>query len=247
MITDLNSVLFHQTRVAEEESGLFFDPVIGIVTDIKDDQKLCRIKVKIPALPITDNSWWCNWISIGGSKDRGWFSIPEVDDEVLIMFEHGDISRPLVLGALWNGKDKAIDNNKDDKNARRVFKSKAGHKVTFEDIEKFIQIEDAGGIGVVKIDGKNNKIEFEAKTGDVGIQCKEDMQILAGEIQITAKSACDLMGKSSGVNASATATVKIDGNMVALKGSTIDINPGGVPKAAKASGTVAEIPDPVQG
>ena len=48
------------------------------------------------------------------------------------------------------------------------------------------------------------------------------------------------------VNASATATIKIDGNMVALKGSTIDINPGGVPKAAKASGTVSTAPDPVK-
>ncbi len=246
MITDFASMLFQQTRAAEEESGKIFDPVIGIVTDIKDDLKLCRIKVKIPSLPIADNSWWCNWISIGGGKDRGWFSVPEIDDEVVVMFEHGDIGRPLILGALWNGKDKAIDNNADDKNARRVFKSKSGHKITFEDVEKFILIEDGGGIASVKIDGKNNLIELTAKQGDVGIQCKDELTILAGEIAIKAKGNLDLMGKSGGVNASATATVKVDGNMVALKGSAIDINPGGVAKAAKASGTVADSPDPAK-
>ena len=133
MITDFASLLYQQTRIAEEEGARVYEAVVGIVTDIKDDQKLCRVKVKIPSLPITDNTWWSSWISIGGAKDRGWFSLPEVDDEVLIMFEHGEIHRPIILGALWNGKDKAPDNNSDGKDARRVFKSKTGHKVTFED------------------------------------------------------------------------------------------------------------------
>lgn len=246
MFNDLSSVLFAQTRIAEEESGKIYDPIVGIVTDIKDDQKLCRIKVKIPSMPITDNTWWCQWISMGGGKDRGFFTIPEIDDEVLIMFEHGDIGRPLVIGALWNGKDKATDNNGDGKNARRSMKSKSGHKITFEDIEEFILIEDGAGIASVKIDSKKNMIEFTAKQGDVAMQSKEEMQIFAGEIAITAKGSGDLMGKSGGVNASSTAAFKINGQMVNLKGSTIDINPGGVSKAAKASGTVADSPDPVK-
>ena len=244
---DLSTFLFHQTRVAEEESNRVYEAVIGIVTDIKDEAKLCRIRVKMPILPPgNEKSWWATWVSLGGGKDRGWFSLPEVDDEVLVMFEHGDIGRPLIIGALWNGKDKAIDNNSDGKNARRVIKSKTGHKITFEDVEQFILIEDGAGTATVKIDGKNNKIEFTAAQGDVAIQCKDDLTILAGEIAITAKGNCDLMGKSGGVNASATATIKIDGNMVALKGSAIDINPGGVSKAAKASGTVSDCPDPVK-
>ena len=246
MFNDIASMFFANARIAEAEGQRVYDAVIGVVTDIKDDQKLCRIKVKIPSMPITDNTWWCNWISIGGGKDRGWFTVPEIDDEVLIMFEHGDLGRPLMIGALWNGKDKAIDNNGDGKNARRVVKSKTGHKITFEDVEEFILIEDGGGIGSIKIDAKNNKIEMTAKQGDVAIQCKEDLQILAGEVQVTAKGTADLMGKSTGVNASSTASFKINGNMVALKGSTIDINPGGVAKADKATGTVSEAPDPVK-
>lgn len=246
MITDFASLLYHQTRIAEEEGARIYEAVVGIVTDIKDDQKLCRVKVKIPSLPISDNTWWSSWISIGGAKDRGWFTVPEVDDEVLIAFEHGEIHRPVILGALWNGKDKAPDNNGDGKDARRVFKSKKGHKITFEDDQGFILIEDGGGIGTIKIDSKANAIEITAKQGDGAFQAKDELNILAGEIAITAKGNCDLMGKSSGVDASATATIKIDGNMVALKGSTIDINPGGVPKAAKASGSVSDVPDPVK-
>ncbi|MEZ4402189.1 MAG: phage baseplate assembly protein V [Kofleriaceae bacterium] len=247
MFTDFASYAFAQTRAAETESNRVDEVVIGVVTDIKDDGKLCRIKVKIPSMPISDNTDQCNWISLGGSKDRGWFSMPEVDDEVVIAFEHGDMRRPLVLGALWNGKDKASDNNGDGKNARRVIKSKTGHKVTFEDVEEFLSIVDGAGIGEIKIDKKNNKIEITASQGDVAIQCKDDLVVLAKEIKITGKTEVGLYGKSSEVNATGTSGVTIKGNLVNLKGSSIDVNPGGVKQAAVASATATNIPDPVKG
>jgi uncharacterized protein involved in type VI secretion and phage assembly len=69
---------------------------------------------------------------IGAGKNRGWFFIPEKNDEVLVMFEHGDINRPLVVGSLWNGKDKPPDKNPGG-NPRRVIKSRLGSKITFDD------------------------------------------------------------------------------------------------------------------
>ena len=37
----------------------------------------------------------------GAGKNRGWFFIPEPEDEVLVVFEHGDLNRPLIIGSLW--------------------------------------------------------------------------------------------------------------------------------------------------
>jgi uncharacterized protein involved in type VI secretion and phage assembly len=34
------------------------------------------------------------------------FVLPEVDDEVLVAFDHWDIRFPVVIGRLWNGVDK---------------------------------------------------------------------------------------------------------------------------------------------
>ena len=44
MITDFASLLYQQTRIAEEEGARVYEAVVGIVTDIKDDQKLCRVR-----------------------------------------------------------------------------------------------------------------------------------------------------------------------------------------------------------
>jgi hypothetical protein len=45
---------------------------------------------------------WITLVSLGGGRDRGFFALPEVGDEVLVGFEHGDPERPIVLGSLWN-------------------------------------------------------------------------------------------------------------------------------------------------
>ena len=246
MITDLASFFYAQGRVAEEEAGRIYDAVIGIVTDIKDDSKLCRVKVKIPTLPEgNDNTWWCNWVSVGGGKDRGWVSIPEVDDEVVIMFEHGDIGRPVIVGALWNGKDKPPDNNSDGANKKRMFKSKSGSTVTLDDDKGSIEIKDGGGQGTVTI-SKDNKVNIEAAQDSVSLFGKDEVVLLANEIAIKGQTEVTFASGSGGLKASGM-TAKVEGSVVKVMGSTVDFNPGGVGEAAAASGSVSDVPDPVKG
>jgi len=245
MITDLSSFFLSQARVAETEANRVYEAVIGLVTDIKDEGKLCRIKVKLPTIPEgSDNTWWATWVSIGGGKDRGWFSIPEIDDEVLVMFEHGDIGRPVIIGALWNGKDKPPDKNADGENKKRLWKSKSGHMVTFDDDKGTIEMKDGNGIGIITID-KANKINIEAKQGDVAIFAKDDMLILAKEISVKADDSAELRAGSSGLKLSGN-KVTADGSTVKVHGMTVDFNPGGVAQAEGASGSVEEKPDPVK-
>jgi len=206
---DLASVFTDQIRTAETESSRVYEPVIGIVTDNKDPSKLGRVKIKIPVLSDQDTTYWCPIIMLGAGKNRGWFFIPDKDDEVLVMFEHGDLNRPLVVGALWNGKDKPPDKNPGG-NPRRVLKSRLGSKITFDDDKQQLIIEDGVGKGKITFDSQANKITIEAIDGDVCFQTPaDDMTIVAQSIEMTATSNLEIhAGDAMQWGAGGSATIK---------------------------------------
>jgi uncharacterized protein involved in type VI secretion and phage assembly len=142
----------------QRQVNRIYGAVIAIVVDNKDPEGRYRIKVKYPW--IKDNnpkhtnkpdvtSFVSNWARIanqmagsGNGKDfRGAFWLPDPDDEVLVMFEHGDIRRPIIVGSLWNGYDKPIHDNSPQgpqmgQNNFRSWRSRSGHMVTFHDDKK---------------------------------------------------------------------------------------------------------------
>ena len=63
---------------------------------------------------------WARIATLMAGKERGTYFIPEVGDEVLVAFEHGDIHYPYIIGSLWNGKEKPFETNSDGKNNLRV-------------------------------------------------------------------------------------------------------------------------------
>jgi uncharacterized protein involved in type VI secretion and phage assembly len=233
---DLQTHFANQIFQAEGESSRVYEPVIGVVTDNKDPSKLGRVKVKVPILSEDDATYWLPVIALGAGKNRGWFFIPEPDDEVLVMFEHGDMNRGVVIGALWNGKDAPPDNNKDGKNDRRVIKSRQKSRVVLDDGDSpNIIVEDGAGKGRITIDTKNNKIIIEALEGDVCLQTPQ------GEMKIVAK-AVDLKATQGGIEIHAGSTMAwgTDANAtisgqsgVTMSGSTHNNN-NGVAQAPQA-------------
>jgi uncharacterized protein involved in type VI secretion and phage assembly len=85
-----------------ERKGWGGSLVVGIVTNNDDPEKLGRVKVKFPTLTDQDESTWARLAVPGGGRKRGMQWLPEVDDEVLVGFEHGDETRPVVLGGMWS-------------------------------------------------------------------------------------------------------------------------------------------------
>lgn len=129
--------------------------VVGIVTDNVHPDGDYRVRVRFPTLPGEDQSWWARIATFGAGKDgRGAFFLPEVNDEVLVAFEHGDFNHPVVVGTLWNGVDKPAFSNQDGssktdryqsndekfkgkseakKTDIRSFSSRAKHELVFND------------------------------------------------------------------------------------------------------------------
>src|SRR5688572_28993399 len=78
----------------------------AIVTDVNDPEQEGRVKLKYPLFDDNTVSDWARVRQLYAGKGYGTFFIPEVDDEVLVAFVHGDMKMPIVLGGLYNGSDK---------------------------------------------------------------------------------------------------------------------------------------------
>lgn len=130
--------------------------LVGIVTDNEDPENMGRVKVEFPTLTEEHNSNWARVVSIGAANSRGFDCLPEINDEVLVAFEHGDIHRPYVLGGVWNGEDappnSASSNVQNGKVRLRTFQTRTGHKIQFveenDDTKKGIYVETQGGYKV---------------------------------------------------------------------------------------------------
>ena len=79
--------------------------VIAKVDDVNDPEKSGRVRLNFPWLSDDYVSGWARTVQAGAGKDRGAMVVPEVGDEVLVVFEQGDFRRPYVLGGLHNGVD----------------------------------------------------------------------------------------------------------------------------------------------
>lgn len=184
--------------------------VVGIVTNNCDPDHMHRVKVRFPWLSQTTDSNWARVASPMAGDGRGAYFLPEVDDEVLLAFEHGSIEHPYVVGSLWNGKDQAHESNSDKANDNRSIMSRSGHVVRLCDKsgDEKIEIIDKTGSNKIVISSSGNKIVMEA-TGDVEITSN------TGKITLSAIN----------IELKAQANVDISANaQVAIKGALVKIN-----------------------
>jgi phage protein D len=179
--------------------------LVGIVTDNKDPKNWGRVKVKFPTLTEEHTSHWARVVALGAANNRGFHCLPEVNDEVLVGFEHGDIHRPYIIGGVWNGKDappeKVNDSIQGGKVRLRTIKTRTGHtlqfveedkggsktgvrlqttkghKIYLNDSEACIEIETKGG-HKIKMDDQAKSISLDS-TGNLSLKAKGNIEIKA--------------------------------------------------------------------
>ncbi len=140
----VRSVLGLVSSGQADEDSRFFGVVIAIVTNNKDEEGNYRVKLKFPWLDGNMESGWARVATLdAGSGQRGALFLPEVNDEVLVAFEHGDFRRPFVVGRLWNGVDKPPEIKIDGsgKVEHREYRSRLGHILRFSDKDGDSHIE----------------------------------------------------------------------------------------------------------
>jgi uncharacterized protein involved in type VI secretion and phage assembly len=206
-----------------DTDGRFYGVVIGVVTNNRDPDSMHRVKVRFPWLDLDHESHWARVVATMAGNGRGAYFLPEVDDEVLVAFEHGSLEHPYVMGSLWNGKDKPHENNSDGKNDNRTIKSRSGHVVRLCDSSggERIEVIDKTGNNKIVIASSDNKITIEAQ-GDIEITSQTGKVKISAigveitsttDVKIQAQTSIDIQAQTS-IDASATGQVNIRGALV---------------------------------
>lgn len=169
----------------------------AIVTDLVDPKSLGRVQVKFPWLGKGDGGQevraWATLVTPYAGDQQGIEILPEVDTQVVVAFEAGDLRRPYIVGACWNGKEK-LPQAPQRSNDKRVWRSRAqsalefddakgaakvtlkmqsGHTVVLDDAAKQVQIHHANGSTITLTSGgqitlrANGTVDVHAKALNV--------------------------------------------------------------------------------
>jgi len=203
----------------QQEGGTIEGVAVGIVTDNKDPDGLGRVKVKFPWRENSRESTWARVVTIGAGKDRGFYWVPEVNDEVLLLADKKDIQHLFVIGSLWNGQDKPPANNSDNENNTRLVKSRSGNEIRIYDKQgqSKIQLKTANN-STITIDDQNGTIEMADRGGSnkVTIDINQSGITIQSGTSLTLKSQSISIEAGTSLKLTASGAVTVQGNPIML-------------------------------
>jgi len=152
---------------------------IGVVVDVSDPQGEGRVLLRYPDLPEEPMGAWTPIAAAMAGNGKGAFFMPEPGDEVLVGFHRGSTDAPYVVGFLHNGVDRPPESDAQN----RVFVTRTGHSLRFEDGNKKVILKSGGG-RTVTLDDNTGTITVE--TGGTSIRIDgSSITLLGGGRQLT--------------------------------------------------------------
>lgn len=161
----------------------YYGVASAIVVDFPDGESDTtqegRVPLRLPWLDETTKPCRVSQLYAGNGYGSMWR--PEVGDEVLVAFVHGDVREPIILGGLYNGQDKPVS-PPDESSDQKVFVTKEGHRIVFDDKAGSITVATKSGTSIT-LDGDGKKVTISA---DAKITLKaKDIELTADGGDVT--------------------------------------------------------------
>lgn len=207
---------------------------VGVVTDVADPASRGRATVKLPWLSPTYVTGWAPVVHAGAGKKRGSFLPPEVDDQVLVAFENGDLGRPYILGGLHSNECPPPTTGKVQDLGRmceRAVVSRSGHAL------RFWEQDGLGRHGIALTTG-DDKLQLAMDTTTTTVSLTSDGTVvvdapkgvlirsttgevaIAGDaISLKATNGVTVDGGSGNVAVNTAANLRLAGSRATLAGS----------------------------
>lgn len=135
-------------QISQQLQQRYYGKYRGFVVDNQDPQTRGRVKVKVPSVLGEQNTGWALPCSpFGGLADQGLFTVPEVDSQVWVEFEEGNIDHPIWVGVFWQQSSDTPTEAALAEPTTRLLKTPGGHVLQFDDesgAEKFRLAHPAG-------------------------------------------------------------------------------------------------------
>jgi len=170
----------------------------AVVKDNKDPEKLGRVRVQFLWQKEQDEEMMTPWIRIAqphGGNNKGFYFIPEIEEEVMVGFENGNAEKPYVIGTLYQGEQKPHEDWVNDDNDIKAIRTRSGHTIEINDVSDggFIKIYDHEKENYILTFSTDDKLIKLESTGNIELYAKEDIIMKAEKnITIEAKENMDI-------------------------------------------------------
>lgn len=198
-------------------------PGVGtaLVTNVKDPEDMSRVKVMFPWLDDNQESDWAPVAQLFAGNGYGAMFLPEVGDEVLVAFDHGDPRHPFVIGSLYNGEDKPDKKTSelvgsDGKINTRRLVTRSNHGLVFfdESGKQGLRLRTGSEKVSVDLNQTDKKILITNKEGRGTVEVDA-----SGKITIKGGADVDVQA-TGGISFDAKGDFKVDATNITLKAKT---------------------------
>lgn len=125
----------------EESKKKYYGVTVGKVINPLDPMMLGRVQVQLPFIDSLDLSPWARIALPMAGMLHGTYFIPNLNDEVLVAFEHGDVNAPYIIGSLWNAM--APPPLQSPVPQIRAIRTLAGNQIVFTEVPPSVTIQTA--------------------------------------------------------------------------------------------------------
>ncbi len=202
----------------EPERKIYGVTVATVLNNI-DCNGQARVQLQLPWLP--GYQPWARLACQMAGMGRGTYFVPQIGEEVLVSFNHGDVREPYVLGSLWNTVDRPPAASPTDAINKRKIRTPLGHELEFDDALQKVTLTTSV-MTTVTLDATKAEISTPTASVTLGI---------AGDVKVTSKTRISLEAPiveikataKLGLSASGSATLE-GGQGCVIRGSTVKIN-----------------------
>lgn len=195
--------------------------MLASVTDNMDLTGQGRVQVALLGYP--EVTPWARVASPFAGSDYGFYAMPQNGDQVIVGFERGDPTEPIVLGGLWSlAAMPPAGIPQTDPQFRRVLKTPKGHVIEFDDLLQSVTIttttdqEIAIGPKAIEITATKGAATVTVSiTGEVTVSGTSRVAVQAPVVSVEAKGSLKLSGAAVSIEATGTC---------AIRGGTVTIN-----------------------